>query len=632
MLDALSHRGPNDIGIWCDHAAGLLLGHRRLSIIDLSPAGHQPMLSGTGRYVIVFNGEIYNFEDIRKELAREGAAPDWRGHSDTEVALAAITAWGLETAVTRFVGMFAFALWDRGQRVLHLCRDRMGEKPLYYAWHNGVFIFGSELKALRRHPAWRDDINRDALALGMRHNYIPAPYTIYKNAYKLTPGTILSVNEKQLRGTPAFTPTPYWSMRDVAARGIRQPFAGDETEAVGALEASIRRSVRGQMIADVPLGAFLSGGIDSSTVVSLMQAESARPIKTFTIGFNERDYNEAEHAKAVARHLGTDHTELYVTPQEAMAVIPSLPALYDEPFSDSSQIPTYLVAKLAKTQVTVALSGDGGDELFGGYNRYFLGQAIHRRMHPLPIALRDGGARMLNSVSPAAWDRLNRVVAKLLPSRMRMANLGDRLHKLAEVLACKTPEDMYRNLVSHWKEPNKLVLNASEPMTALTNRRELANVDDFVHQMMYLDSITYLPDDILTKVDRASMSVGLETRVPFLDHRVVEFAWTLPLATKIKGMTGKWPLRQILAKYVPPALTDRTKIGFGVPIDAWLRGPLREWAAELLRPARLKDEGFFDGVQIETKWREHLSGRRNWQYYLWDVLMFQSWLEASRRT
>lgn len=631
MADALRHRGPDHGDRWIDRDAGVALGHRRLSILDLSPSGNQPMASANGHFVIAFNGEIYNYLDIRAELEARGNAPAWHGHSDTEVMLAAIGAWGIEQAVRKFVGMFAFALWDREQRVLHLCRDRMGEKPLYYAWHNGVFMFGSELKALRRHPAWRDEIDRDALALGMRHNYIPAPYTIYKGAYKLPPGTILSLRAEALGGSPQFSPTPFWSLREAAENGITQPFNGSEADAIDELERVVRRSIRMQMIADVPLGAFLSGGIDSSTVVSLMQLESRRPVKTFTIGFKERDYNEAEYAKAVARHLGTEHTELYVTPEEAMAVIPLLPALYDEPFSDSSQIPTYLVAKLAKTQVTVALSGDGGDELFGGYNRYFLGRAIQRRMYPIPASLRAGAARALTAISPGGWDRFVGPIARRLPARLKINTVGDRLHKLAEVLTCRTPQEMYRNLVSHWKEPTMLVSGSTEPPTVLTDSRQLTGVDDFTQQMMYLDAVSYLPDDILVKVDRASMGVSLETRVPFLDHRIVEFAWRLPLSMKIKGSTGKWPLRQLLARHVPPSLTERPKVGFGVPIDAWLRGPLREWAAELLRPARLRAEGYLNCEQVETKWREHSSGARNWQYYLWDVLMFQSWLEARRR-
>ena len=632
MAAALRHRGPDYGDRWIDRSAGVALGHRRLSILDLSPSGNQPMASADGRYVIAFNGEIYNYLDIRAELEATGSAPAWRGHSDTEVMLAAIVAWGLEPAVKKFVGMFAFGLWDRERRLLHLCRDRMGEKPLYYAWHNDAFLFGSELKALRCHPVWREEIDRGALALGMRHNYIPAPYTIYKDAYKLPPGTILTVKAEALRGSPQFLPTPYWSLAEVAERGIAQPFAGSEADAIDELERIVRRSIRMQMIADVPLGAFLSGGIDSSTVVSLMQSESRRPIKTFTIGFKEQGYNEAEHAKAVAKHLGTEHTELYVTPEEAMAVIPLLPALYDEPFSDSSQIPTYLVAKLAKTQVTVALSGDGGDELFGGYNRYFLGRTIHRRVYPIPSALRAGAARALTAISPANWDKLIGPIAKRLPARLKITTAGDRVHKLAEVLGCRTPQEMYRNLVSHWKEPTALVSGSEEPPTILTDSRQLAGMHDFTHRMMYLDAVSYLPDDILVKVDRASMGVSLETRVPFLDHRVVEFAWTLPLAMKIKGNTGKWPLRRVLARHVPSSLTDRPKVGFGVPIDAWLRGPLREWAEELLRPARIRAEGYFDSGPIETKWREHLSGRRNWQYYLWDVLMFQSWLEVQRQS
>lgn len=627
MTAALYHRGPDDEGRWFDPEVGIALGHRRLSIVDLSPEGHQPMASVSGRYQIVFNGEIYNFGELRQEL--EALHSRFRGHSDTEVMLAAFEAWGLEASVKRFVGMFAFALWDRKERVLHLVRDRLGEKPLYYGYTGTAFLFGSELKALRAHPTWRGDLDRDSLSLFMRHNYIPAPYTIYRGVHKLLPGTIASIREEDLKTLSVPTPRAYWSARQAAEQGIRAPFTGNDAEAIEHLEELLRKSVRQQMIADVPLGAFLSGGIDSSTIVALMQAQSDKPVKTFSIGFNEEGYNEAEHAKTVAHHLGTDHTELYVTPEEAMAVIPKLPTLYDEPFSDSSQIPTFLVAQLARQHVTVSLSGDAGDELFAGYNRYLMGRSLWGKIGWMPKATREMASRALTAIPPATWDHALGALSPLLPKRFKQQRYGDKLHKLAEVLTVTSAEALYLDLMSHWKSPSSLVLGASEPLTALTDESRWAMLPEFTQRMMYLDSISYLPDDILVKVDRASMGVSLESRVPFLDHRVVEFAWQIPVSMKIREGKGKWLLRQVLYKYVPKELVERPKMGFGVPIDTWLRGPLRDWAEDLLSEKRLCEEGFFDPQPIREKWADHLSGRRNWQYYLWDVLMFQAWLSES---
>ena len=627
MNATLIHRGPDDVGDWVDAAAGIALAFRRLAIVDLSPAGHQPMASASGRYVLVFNGEVYNFQDLRRELQAQGCAPHFRGHSDTEVILAAIEAWGLRKAVERFVGMFAMALWDRQERTLHLVRDRLGIKPLYYTWAGPTFLFGSELKALRAHPAFCAGIDRDALALYLRHNYIPAPYSIYKGVFKLPPGTILSVTA----GKNAMAqPVPYWSARTVAESGIAHPFTGSEEEAITELDGLLKEAVGLRMIADVPLGVFLSGGIDSSTVVALMQAQSRRPVRTFSIGFQEDSYNEAQHAKAVACHLGTDHTELYVTPEETMAVIPRLPMLYDEPFADASQIPTFLVSELARRHVTVSLSGDGGDELFAGYNRYFWGRSIWRQIGWMPRRLRGTAARTLAGVSPGAWDRMFHTAGAVLPKNLRQRNPGDKLAKLAEVMSADGPDAMYLALVSHWKEPAALVPGAFEPPTPLTQRDQWADLPDFTQRMMYLDTITYLPDDILVKVDRASMGVSLEARVPLLDHRVVEFAWRLPLSLKIRNEQGKWLLRQVLYRYVPREIIERPKTGFGVPLDVWLRGPLRDWAEALLAEQRLRAEGFFQPEPIRSKWAEHLAGRHNWQYYLWSVLMFQSWLEANR--
>lgn len=629
MADALWHRGPDSSGAWADPDAGIGLGHRRLAIIDLSPAGHQPMESVSGRYVMVFNGEVYNHKELRSDLERAGAAARFRGHSDTEVLLAAFEAWGIEAALRRFNGMFAIALWDRTERTLYLLRDRLGEKPLYYGWAGATFLFGSELKALRAHPAFIGEIDRGALALLLRYNYIPAPHSIYRGYHKLPAGSYLTVRAE---ASPRQTePTVYWSARETAEQGSWQPFAGTEAEAIERLDALLRDAVGMRMEADVPLGAFLSGGIDSSVVVAQMQAQSHRPVRTFSIGFREASFDEAPHAAAVARHLGTDHTELYLSARDALAVIPRLPSLYDEPFSDSSQIPTFLVSQMARRHVTVSLSGDGGDELFGGYNRYFWGQRLWNRVNRLPRGVRSGAARALVSVPPRAWDNLFALAGTALPRRVRQAQPADKLGKIADLLRVDSPEAMYRTLVSHWKSPSAVLQgDVAEPPMALTPAEPAGRLADLPHRMMYLDTVTYLPDDILAKVDRASMGVSLEARVPLLDHRVAEFAWQLPLPLKIRNGQGKWVLRRVLDRYVPAALTQRPKMGFGVPIDAWLRGPLRDWAEALLDPRRLEDEGFFRPGPIRERWDEHLSGRRNAQHELWDVLMFQSWLEKNR--
>jgi len=582
------------------------------------------MASASGRYVIAFNGEIYNHLELRYDLEASGAAPAWRGHSDTETLLAALGAWGVEAAVKRCVGMFAFALWDREARTLTLARDRMGEKPLYYGWQGRTFLFGSELKALKAHPAFRGEVDRDVLALYLRHNYVPAPYSIYRDVFKLPPGAYATLAATDPPGVPPRL-TFYWRVLDAAVRPVRDDM--DDATALSELDAGLRRAIGGQMVADVPLGAFLSGGIDSSAVVALMQAQSSRPVRTFTIGFHEKGYNEAEHAHAVAAHLGCEHTELYVTPEQAMAVIPRLPELYDEPFADSSQIPTFLVAQLARQHVTVSLSGDGGDELFGGYNRYFWAARIWRGLGSAPYALRAGVANAMTGLSPVAWNRLFDVAGFMLPARFRYANPGDKLHKLAEMLAARSPEEVYLYLVSQWKQPADLVPGAAELPTVLTDRQRWAPLESFESRMMYLDQMSYMPDDILVKVDRAAMGVSLETRVPMLDHRLVEFAWQLPMRMKIRDGQGKWLLRQLLYRYVPKELIERPKMGFGVPIDAWLRGPLRDWAEALLSGERLAQEGYFNPAPIREKWQEHLSGRRNWAYYIWTILMFQTWLE-----
>lgn len=631
MSDAIIRRGPDDAGYWWNTEQQIGLGHRRLSILDLSSAGHQPMASATGRYEIAFNGEIYNHLDLRKELEKfpspsptgEGVHSKWRGHSDTETLLAGVEAWGLEVTLKKSIGMFAIALWDTQTRTLTLARDRIGEKPLYYGWQGQgkerVFLFGSELKALKAHPIFAAEIDRGALCLLMRHNYIPAPYSIYLGISKLEPGCLLSVSSAK----PEAKIWKYWDMTEVVRAGVANTFSGTPDQAVDALEVLAKDAVRQQMRADVPLGAFLSGGIDSSTVVALMQAQSSRPIKTFTIGFNEEGYNEALHAKAVAQYLGTEHIELYVTPNQAIEVIPHLPSLYCEPFADSSQIPTFLVSQLAKQHVTVSLSGDAGDELFCGYNRYQITNNLWQKLSRVPAPLRALAAKGITAASPSAWNGF----VGLIPGAARYASIGDKLHKGANVLASRTVNELYLGMVSHLQSPAMWVIDGHEPDTHLTRLHpELDGLED-VERMMALDTISYLPDDILVKVDRAGMGVSLEGRVPFLDHRMIEFAWSLPLNYKLRNGQTKWPLRQVLYRHIPRKLIDRPKMGFGVPLNDWLCGPLRDWADALLDEARLRREGFFHPEPIREMWAEHLSGRRNWMARLWSVLMFQAWLE-----
>ena len=627
MAETILHRGPDAYGAWHNETAGIALSHRRLSILELSDAGAQPMTSACGRYVIAFNGEIYNHLQLRESLVRDGSQPNWRGHSDTETLLAGFSSWGVRETVERSIGMFAFAVWDQAERVLTLCRDRLGEKPLYYGWLNQgqrkTFLFGSELKALKAHPDFDANINRDALCLMMRHNCIPAPHSIYQGVYKLPPGHLLTVSLSKL--DPVVE--PYWSLAEVATEGVKDGFQGSDIDATNALENLLRSAVKQQMISDVPLGAFLSGGIDSSTIVALMQEQSSQPVKTFTIGFHEEGYNEAVHAKAVAQHLGTDHTEWYVRSQQALDVVPNLSTLYCEPFSDSSQIPTFLVAMLARKKVTVSLSGDAGDELFAGYNRYVMANRLWDRLARLPVGLRGLIAKGIQSVSPNTLNSLLRPAQGVLPSRFRMVGAGDKLHKAASVLGSRDLDELYLGLTSHWN-PAELVIRGTEPLTPLRGKALPLGGLDQIQRMMALDTITYLPDDILVKVDRAAMGVSLETRTPFLDHRVVEFAWKLPQHMKLRDGMGKWILRQVLYKHVPKKLIERPKMGFGVPIDSWLRGPLRGWAESLLDEHRLRHEGFFHPAPIRQKWAEHLSGKHNWQHHLWDVLMFQSWLET----
>ncbi len=625
MANTLAHRGPDDEGIWIDNKIGIALGHRRLAIQDLSPEGHQPMVSSCGRYVIIFNGEIYNFLELKKKM--EALGHSFRGHSDTEIMLSAFSQWGYRNAVEHFVGMFAFALWDRQKQVLHLTRDRLGEKPLYWGWMGQTFVFASELKALRKYPQWQENVDPDSVALLMQYNYIPAPYCIYRNMQKLLPGHVLSIlddGEIKCRA--------YWSMETVAEQGIANPFSGSATEAVEHLDWILKDTISHQMLADVPLGAFLSGGIDSSLIVAIMQSLNSQPVQTFTIGFHEKDYNEANQAKSIAQYLGTDHTELYVTSAEALSAIPSLPTLYDEPFADASQIPTFLVAQLTKRHVTVSLSGDGGDELFAGYSRYFWGELIWRRISWLPQNLRDFVAQSLVTVSPERWNTIFQFLEKQLPPNWQQRMPGDKLHKLAGVLASDSAEDMYHGLVSHWKQPENLVLGVSKYQSILTKIKNWPHVSNFIQRMMLLDTLSYLPDDLLVKVDRASMGVSLETRIPFLDHRIVEFAWQVPMSMKVHQQEGKLLLKQLLYKYVPRHLMDRPKAGFAIPIAQWLRGPLREWAEELLDQRRLQQEGTFNAALVHQKWSEHLEGSRNWHSSLWNVLMFQAWLEQTKNS
>jgi asparagine synthase (glutamine-hydrolysing) len=622
MADCVRYRGPDSEGYWENASAGVALGHRRLAIIDLSPAGEQPMHSRSGRFVIVFNGEIYNFPEIRQELLRSDTNLQFRGHSDTEVMLASFEFWGVQEAVKRLNGMFAFALWDRDSRRLYLGRDRMGEKPVYYSTQGSTFLFASELKALRAHPAFAAGVSRAAVREYLRLSHVPAPLSIYEGVYKLPPGCLLTLEpDKEPRVSS------YWNFDEAVQRGLANPFRGSDADAVEGLDHLLRDAVRMRMLADVPLGVFLSGGIDSSTITALMQAQSVDPVRSFSIGFREAAFDESADARAVANHLGTRHTELVATPAEAREVIPLLPEMYDEPFGDSSQIPTHLVARMTHNHVTVALSGDGGDEIFGGYNRHVWVAEIWNRMGGLPRSARRALARGLSFFAPQTWDQVLSLHGSI---RSLSRSPGEKIHKIAAILGSTGPDTMYSRLISHCNDSAKVVVGSPRETTSRDRPGWLDSLS-IAEQIMYLDAASYLPDDIFTKVDRATMAVSLEARAPFVDHKVVEFAWTLPLAMKVREKQGKWILRQVLKKYVPASMFERPKTGFAIPLSDWLRGPLRGWSEDLLNEDRLRREGYLDPRLVRSRWERVLKGEGNWQFHIWDILMFEAWLEVNSR-
>ena len=613
MSRTLVHRGPDDEGQWVDASAGIALGFRRLSIIDVSPTGHQPMFSESGRFVTIFNGEIYNYPELRAELLQNFSVT-MRGTSDTEVMLHGFDCWGVQATIRRLNGMFAMAVWDRTERALYLCRDRLGEKPLYYGGLEKTFVFGSELKSLTAHPKFQAGIDIEALTGYLRFGYVPTPRSIYKGISKLPAATLLKIKA----GSWELAPQAYWSMREVVQSADAQRFQGSVEEAAESLRHRLQRTVKSRMQSDVPLGAFLSGGIDSSTIVALMQSVSPRPVHTFSIGFKEESHNEAEDAARVAKHLGTEHREFYVSWAEAMDVIPRLPQLFDEPFSDSSQIPTFLISRLAKQYVTVALTGDGGDEVFGGYNRYRWNKKVWNLISHTPRFFSAGLGGAITLLSPGAWDAV-------LGGRQPQG--GQKMHKLARSLRARSEWELYRQVSSVSPEPSELVAAEHKGSVFSDPSNMPATAATFVEEMMYQDTVTYLPDDILVKVDRASMGASLETRAPFLDHEIIEFAWSLPLSMKVRGGTGKYILRKVLERFVPKNLTDRPKAGFVIPIGAWLRTELRDWAESTLDPGKIRELGYLDAHVVQTKWQEHVSGKHDWEPQIWNILTLQSWLE-----
>lgn len=620
MTDSIKHRGPNDSGCWNNPSEGIALGHRRLSILDLSDAGHQPMESSNGRYVIAFNGEIYNHLQIRSDIEKNNGNISWRGHSDTETILSAFETFGIQESLEKFVGMFAFSLWDKKNKILTLARDRLGEKPMYYGWQNiangRVFLFGSELKALKSFPDIDLRVDRGSLSLFLKHAYVPNPYSIYENIFSLEPGQFLQVSL-----TNKMTKTVnYWEASEIIKKGSFEEYKGTPKEAVKDLKNLLRHTIKSQMISDVPLGAFLSGGIDSSTVVSIMQEQADIPVKTFTIGFNEKGFDEAKYAKSIANHLGTDHTELYINANDAIKVIPDMHSIYCEPFADSTQIPNFIVSRLANNDVTVALSGDGGDELFGGYSRYNHIDNIWKKINYFPLSTRNLISKILTYP----------LQEKSIYSRYKsktLTNLSKRIISGTNLINSETIDKLYLHVITQIPFSEDVIHDGYLKETKLDDLKPSFGDISNIEKMMATDTINYLPDDILTKVDRAAMRTSLETRVPFLDHNIVEFAWRLPISYKVKEGESKWPLQQILKDFLPESLTKREKMGFSVPIHEWIRGPLSEWCEELLNKDRLKSEGFFDEEIVCNKWKEHLFGKKNNITFLWPILMFQSWLE-----
>lgn len=603
MSAALRHRGPDDHGAWFDENTGFCFAHRRLAIQDLSSEGCQPMRSLDSRFVIVFNGEIYNHILLRKDLERNGWGFGWRGKSDTETLLAAIQTWGVIEALKKLVGMFSFALWDLKKKSVFLARDRLGEKPLYYGWAGNTFLFGSELKSIALHPGFNFKVDRRALSVFLRHNYIPSPYCIYEGFKKLPSGSYLEITSDEPFLSSA--PVSYWSANECIERGLLSSFSGSDVQAVEALDRTLSLSVKSQMLSDVPIGSFLSGGIDSSLITALMQQHSESAINTFSIGFDDASFNEAQHAAAISKYLGTDHTELYLSGADSINVVPKLKDIFSEPFADSSQIPMYLISQMASQRIKVALSGDGADELFGGYSTYLFAPKYWRYLSAFPQPLR-----------------------RLLSKPMSSLCVSNRISKLAQVLRATNQEDFYRRVISHWEDPDSVVIDGNEYNTIVSSASEWPVADSYQQWMMAMESQMYLPDDILVKLDRTAMANSLETRVPMLDHRVVEFAWSLPLHMKIRDGKGKWILRQLLYKYVPKSLVDRPKKGFSVPLHSWLRGPLRPWAESLLSEGLMRDQGYFNSKVVRNAWQQHLSGRKDNSHCLWSVLMFQAWLEG----
>ncbi|MGV0954041.1 MAG: asparagine synthase (glutamine-hydrolyzing) [Fluviibacter sp.] len=623
-LLSMNHRGPDASAYWLDAAAGTGLGHVRLSILDLSEAGAQPMVSVSGRYVIVFNGEIYNHLEIRQVLNESGAMINWHGHSDTETLLAAINRWGFQQTLERCVGMFAIALWDKQDQMLSLVRDRFGEKPLYYSLQNGVFSFASELKALRKIHQFDASVEPDALSLLLHDGYISAPYTIYKDVFKLLPGHALSITQDDIAAQRLPVVYPYWTLESAVARGIETPFGGSVQDAVAGLTDHLKQAVHSQMLSDVPLGAFLSGGVDSSLIVSLMQSQSISPVKTFSMGFSDPAYDESKYAREVAQYLGTEHTEWIVSAEEALAVIPHLPKIYDEPFADVSAIPTCILSRVAREKVSVSLSGDAGDELFAGYNRYLGAAKTWNRLSKVPRGARQLFSTAVLALEPTIWDTFANKLNYCVPKRMQYKAVGNKLHRLAKAVQAHNPSEFYEYLTAKWRDP-KSVLNQGQ-LPAARGAQLMAKDDVLsVEAMMLADTVQYLPDDILVKVDRASMAASLEARVPMLDHRLVEFAWSLPMSMKVHAGTGKWILKEVLNQYLPKGLIDRPKMGFDVPVDRWLRGPLREWGEAMLDQRVLEEQGFFDARIVRSLWEAHVSGQKSYHHELWPILMFQAW-------